>query len=252
MATQKPISTISYNTEFFLREKLDEWVEAHIIQAYQYILHKGEDGDKDHIHLRIEPNKRVDQMDLTEALREWVQGSDKPLGVRPWRPSKEEDWVLYVVHNPDYLKLKYSAESEGSHEKLPYDWQDIQVSPGYDLEACWVRALASLKHLPSSIAQAYKGGLSELDLVFQGANPFTVSTVCKLVAGSDYADLNARYHALKRSVDKVLLAIDEAGFDLVFDKSGTFSLRAKETFSVVSDSELFVFDRNHSEALELI
>ena len=48
MATQKPISTISYNSESFLKEKLDIWLSAHIIQAYQYIFHKGEDvvGEK--------------------------------------------------------------------------------------------------------------------------------------------------------------------------------------------------------------
>lgn len=103
MATQKPISTISYNSESFLKEKLDIWVKAHIIQAYQYICHKGEDGDKDHIHLRIEPNKKLDPMDLADELKEFIQGKDKPLGVRPFRPSKEEDWFMYVVHDAEYL-----------------------------------------------------------------------------------------------------------------------------------------------------
>ena len=104
MATQKPISTISYNTEPFLKEKLDTWYQAHIIQAYQYICHKGEDGDKDHIHVRIEPNKKLDPMDLIEQLREYQIGKDKPLGCRPFRPSKEEDWILYAVHDEEYLK----------------------------------------------------------------------------------------------------------------------------------------------------
>ena len=95
MATQKPISSISYNTEAFLKEKLETWLSAHIIQSYQYICHKGEDGDKDHIHLRIEPNKKVDSMVFMEELREYVKGEDKPLGVRPFRPSKEEDWFFF-------------------------------------------------------------------------------------------------------------------------------------------------------------
>lgn len=90
MATQKPISTISYNSEKFLKEKLTSWYNAHIIQAYQYILHKGEDGDKDHIHLRIEPNKRVDPMSLSEDLKEFEAGKEKPRGCRPWRPSKRK------------------------------------------------------------------------------------------------------------------------------------------------------------------
>ena len=91
MATKSPSSTISYNTEEYLRNKLDLWVRSHWIQSYQYIKHKGEDGDKDHIHLRIEPNKTIDLMDLTSELYETDPTNDKPLGVLPWRPSKEED-----------------------------------------------------------------------------------------------------------------------------------------------------------------
>ena len=87
MATQKPISTISYNSELFLKEKLDNWIKAHIIQTYMYICHKGEDGDKDHIHVRIEPNKKLDPMDLQAQLLEYKIGNDKPLGCRPFRPS---------------------------------------------------------------------------------------------------------------------------------------------------------------------
>lgn len=118
VATQKPISTISYNSREFLLEKLNLWVEQHLIQTYQVIFHKGEDGDKDHAHVRIEPNKKLDPMDLTEKLKEFVQDNDKPLGVRPWRPSQEEDWFLYAVHDSQYLKLKYKSGEKG--EKLPY------------------------------------------------------------------------------------------------------------------------------------
>ena len=137
MATQKPISTISYNSESFLSEKLDEWVNAHIIQAYQYIFHKGEDGDKDHIHVRIEPNKKLDPMQLSVELREYdTKNPTKPLGCRPWRPSKEEDWFLYAVHDEEYLKLKYGGGEKG--EKLPYHYTDIKVSEFYDLETAFV------------------------------------------------------------------------------------------------------------------
>lgn len=141
MATQKPISTISYNTEGFLKEKLDGWLQAHIIQAYQYICHKGEDGDKDHIHVRIEPNKRLDPMDLQDELKEYQIGHDKPLGCRPFRPSKEEDWFLYAVHDKKYLNLKYGGGERG--EKLHYSWRDIKVPDNYDCEVAFVRALTT-------------------------------------------------------------------------------------------------------------
>ena len=137
--TKSPISTISYNTEEFLKEKLEQWYECHLIQAYMYIKHKGEEGDKDHIHLRIIPNKRLDPMDLSLELREYVPDCDKPLGVRPWQNSKEEDWFLYAVHDHDYLKIKYGLK-EDSKEKLPYNWEDIVVSDMFDCEIAFIRA----------------------------------------------------------------------------------------------------------------
>ena len=104
--TQKPISTISYNTEPFLKNTLDMLYKQHIIQNYMYIFHKGEDGDKDHFHVRLEPNRRIDPMDIKELFSEYDSKNIKPLGVRPFRPSVEEDWILYALHNKDYLKTK--------------------------------------------------------------------------------------------------------------------------------------------------
>ena len=111
---------------------------------------KGEDGDKDHIHLRIEPNKKLDPMDLQEELREYQVGKEKPLGCRPFRPSKEEDWFLYVVHDSDYLKFKYGGGEKG--EKLPYKWQDIKVPEDYDCEIAFIRAKAKLEHTSVNMA----------------------------------------------------------------------------------------------------
>lgn len=179
MATSKPHSTISYNTEPFLKSKLDSWLKAHYIQAYQYIRHKGEDGDKDHIHLRIEPNKALDLMDLTEDLKEPVHGSDKPLGVRPWRPSKEEDWFLYSVHDPKYLKIKY-GDGSNKGEKLPYKDEDIVVSENYDLEVAMIRARAMLEHTAPSIIKAIREGESPVKLAELGNNPALINQTLNL------------------------------------------------------------------------
>lgn len=194
MATQKPISTISYNTESFLIEKLQSLYDAHIIQAWQFITHKGEDGDKDHIHLRIEPNKRIDSMDLTEMLKEYEKGKDKPLGVCTWHPSKEEDWFMYVVHDSDYLSRKYGGFERC--EKLPYDWKDINTSPDYDLETAWTRAKAAQKHSTVNIAKSLLNGESPINLLFQGENPYIVSHVLHLLSGNDYTRLAADYNIL--------------------------------------------------------
>ena len=201
MATQKPISTISYNSEEFLKEKLEIWYKAHIIQAYQYIKHKGEDGDKDHIHLRIEPNKKLDPMTLVEDLREFVVGSDKPLGVRPFRPSKEEDWILYAVHEKKYLDHKYGGGEKG--EKLPYSWQDIKVSEYYDMEVAYIRAKAYMEHTSTNIAKTLQEGGNPINLIRMGENPYIVNACMRALAGNDYQRLAEDYNKLKHDYDRL-------------------------------------------------
>lgn len=200
MATSKPHSTISYNTEPFLRSKLDSWVKAHYIQAYQYIKHKGEDGDKDHIHLRIEPNKALDLMNLTDELKEYVVGSEKPLGVRPWRPSKEEDWFLYSVHDKKYLQIKY-GDGSNKGEKLPYKDENIIVSEGYDLEVAFIRARAMLEHTAPSIIKAIRSGESPVKLAEMGNNPVLINQTLNLFGHgeinkikSDLVDTQGKLH----------------------------------------------------------
>lgn len=225
MATQKPISTISYNSESFLIEKLQILYDAHIIQAWQYIVHKGEDGDKDHIHLRIEPNKRIDPMDLTDKFKEFEKVKDKPLGVRPWRNSKEEDWYLYSVHDSDYLSLKYGGGDRG--EKLPYDWKDIKTSPDYDLETAWIRAKAAQKHSTVNIATSIQNGQKPVDLLMQGENPYTLLNVMRLLSGddysrlaSDYKELYIQYQNLMDKFDSLVDALNRDGLIVSFDDNG--------------------------------
>ena len=225
MATQKPISTISYNTEAFLREKLDTWVQSHIIQAYQYIKHKGEDGDKDHIHVRVEPNKKLDPMDLTESLKEFVKDNDKPLGVRPWRSSKEEDWFLYAVHNSDYLALKYGGGEKG--EKIPYTWQDIRVSADYDVEIAFTRALASMQHSTVNMAKQLSQGANPIELIMTGENVYMVNALARALASNDYERLARENRALKLKLNSLISEIERYGKKLgiyVFDDGERFYL----------------------------
>ncbi len=222
MATQKPISTISYNTEIFLKEKLNIWLSAHIIQAYQYIYHKGEDGDKDHIHLRIEPNKKIDPMDLIEQLREYPSGCKKPLGCRPFRPSKEEDWFLYAVHDEQYLKLKYGGGEKG--EKLPYKWQDIQVPEYYDCEVAFIRAKAYLDHTSVNMATRIQDGENPLNLILQGENVYTVNAIIRALQTTDYQRISSELSDLKNRYNALLLAIEKKGFVIVSDDDGNIVL----------------------------
>lgn len=222
MATQKPISTISYNTEPFLKEKLETWLNAHIIQAYQYICHKGEDGDKDHIHLRIEPNKKLDPMDLIEQLREYQLGKDKPLGCRPFRTSKEEDWILYAVHDEQYLKFKYGGGEKG--EKLPYKWQDIRVPEYYDMEIAYIRAKAHMEHTSVNMATRLQNGDNPLNLILQGENVYTVNALMHALSVTDYQRLQNEFNNVSLRLKTLIQAVEDYGLSIECDDSGNIVL----------------------------
>ena len=57
-------------------------------------------------------------MDLVEHFKEFdPKHPDKPLGVRPFNPSKvdkeyhPDHWILYCLHDPDYLAYKHESRS---------------------------------------------------------------------------------------------------------------------------------------------
>ena len=222
MATQKPVSTISYNSESFLREKLEDWLAAHIIQSYQYICHVGEDGDKNHIHLRIEPNKKLDVMDLQERLTEYVCGSDKPLRCRPFRPSKEEDWFLYAVHDPDYLKVKYRGGEKG--EKIPYKWQDIVAPENYDVEVAFIRAKSHLDHTSANMARRIQNGEDAFSLLQEGENIFTLNAVIRALSTTDYQRVVSDLAEANETLNKLSVAISNYGLVVVVEDDGSYSL----------------------------
>lgn len=220
--TDKPISTISYNTEPFLINRLRELTESHIIQSWAYIFHKGEDGDKDHFHLRLEPNKRVDKMTIREYFNEPDPNCELPLGCRPFRFSKEEEWVLYVVHDPIYMKIKYNDED--GKEKLPYSYTDIKCYIPADLETMWIRAKQALKHSSASIVNQLKDGVSTFSLMQQGENPHLLNAINKCLQENDYSRLAKEYQRLEMKYHKLAGAIEKKGLTLIVDKEGDFDI----------------------------
>ena len=101
MQTSKAISTISYNSIEFLDSVLDSLLRSHIIDYYMYIQHIGEDdglGDKekDHIHLYLYPNKRINTADLDSYFIEPIP-NEMPLKCIQWNTSNPDDWILYVL-----------------------------------------------------------------------------------------------------------------------------------------------------------
>lgn len=215
MATNQPISTVSYNSEEFLLMKLKSFYDAHIIREWYYIKHKGEDGDKDHIHVRVVPNRRIDPMQFQDELKEYDPKHSKPLGCIGIRYSKENDWLLYVVHDKDYLKQKYNGGDKG--EKIPYSWENIVCSDDYMLENKFIRAKAELAHSSASIAKQIQQGKRAFDLILSGENPHTVNAISRSLYDSDYERLQERNNSLQEFIVSLgyrpILNIDEISYN---------------------------------------
>ena len=115
MRTSKPIATISYNTQEFLVQKLDELIQNHKVCDYVFINHLAEvDEKKNHIHLWIKPNKLLDTMDLQKYLTEYdPKNPTKPLKCIDFHLSKVDDFILYSQHYAPYLASK--GESREYH-----------------------------------------------------------------------------------------------------------------------------------------
>lgn len=125
MRTSKTVSTISYNTEDYLKYKLDELIKEHTICYYMYIFHLPEaDEKKSHIHLYIEPNKTIDTMSIQDALKEYC--SPLPLGCIHFTLSKSDDWILYTQHYPPYLAFKHQSR-ECIYQKADFRFSDADT-----------------------------------------------------------------------------------------------------------------------------
>lgn len=122
-----PISTISYNTEEFLKQKLDDLISAKIIEFYFYVPHKGEDdeaGKKDHIHVYMQPCSILDTSLLIDEFIEHDLSdlSAKPKKSLPIKSSKPDDAIMYFIHDRSYLAYK------GESRKYHYRLEDVRTS----------------------------------------------------------------------------------------------------------------------------
>ena len=128
MKTIKPVSTVTWNTDYFLINKLNELVDDHIILFWFYVKHCAEsDEKKEHIHLYIEPDSRIDTNDLRSQFEELPpKDSENKDIIRPlpFTVSKFDTAYLYFTHNKLYL------DSHG-YSKQFYNYTDIVTSDEY-------------------------------------------------------------------------------------------------------------------------
>lgn len=204
MRTTKPVSTISYNSEAFLEGTLNALVKAHKIAFWAYIRHTAEEDEhKDHLHVYIEPNGKVDTMDLQELLCEVdVKNPGKPLKCVDWRSSKWDDWYLYGIHYEPYLTMKFESR------KYHYQMEDVKASDREDLDSRVHRTMHSdiLKHM--RIHTAMVNGMTVEKLVFNGAIPPSQAFA--------YANWQHMYRRGEAQVKYGFESIDEVDVDVPF------------------------------------
>lgn len=131
--TQKPVSTISYNTEAYLLDLLNRLKTGKIINYALCIKHQGEEDinyvtgeitkDKEHWHVYLDLAKRVELLDLKKEFNEIdIENiSSKPLGCMNFQSSKVGHWIGYAIHLYDYLII-YSPNEV---DKIRYHLKDI-------------------------------------------------------------------------------------------------------------------------------
>lgn len=174
MNTRKEISSISYNTENFLKEKLQRLLEEHKISDYMYIYHKHEDDElKDHIHLWMKPNTLLDTMDIQDYLREFdPENPDKPLKCIDFRQSQSDDWILYCVHDPEYLAAK------GEARRYKYFKENIVFPDSDTFEYNWYHAYHCSKWADQKrqLTDLFEFEYNKADLIRQGRVPLQMAS----------------------------------------------------------------------------
>lgn len=126
MRTSKAISNIAYHRPEVFASKASDLRKSGKIGPLLWISHKGEDGDKDHIHFVLLGGFTTYNTEGLSALFGVDIIDGKPATVTSlWRVTKSlSDWLLYAIHEPKYLL------SKGKTRPTAYSWDDVQCSEG--------------------------------------------------------------------------------------------------------------------------
>lgn len=186
MKTSRPFATISYNTDKFLRQVLDDLSRRDAISFYCWIEHfPEEDEKKKHKHLYIVPNGQIETNAIRKLLEEidWeklkdssmsqadlsaLEDQDKRqyiLGCLDFRPSKFDDWYLYGIHDTSYLA------SKGQARKFHYQEKDIVSSNEDSLHERICTIDFSKYRKTQDFVNAVMSGVSFYEMVAKGQIP---------------------------------------------------------------------------------
>ena len=131
MKTTKAISTISFNTEDFLKGKLNDLVDADILSTWVYIKHQpDEDSGKEHFHVYMVPSQSVDLTKLRKQFKEPdAEKPETPKGCLNIVKSEWVNWAWYGLHDWAYL------QSKGERRNIHYKREDFVCNDADELQA---------------------------------------------------------------------------------------------------------------------
>lgn len=168
MVTRSAISTISYNSDYFLYRELSALVVERVIEFFAFVNHlPEEDEKKEHKHLFIIPSSNLDTFTLQKRLQEidLQNPTMPPLGCILFKHSKFADWYLYCIHDIDYLA------SKNEMRKYHYTIDDI-VSNSADYLNELVHSSDFSKYKTfAKLRDAVSSGVSFRELVYNGFIP---------------------------------------------------------------------------------
>ena len=140
MKSKRIVSFISWNTKEFLDRVLKDFVQEQLIYMYIYIFHyHEEDENYDHFHVIIFPCCGLDYNDIIARFIEPQPHGIPPLGIshKPFYESKDGElhWILYVLHDPDYLKSRYKEVKKYQYKQEELVSNDIRTLKQLVLDA---------------------------------------------------------------------------------------------------------------------
>ena len=174
MRTSKAVSTISYNSEEFLKQKLDELMSEGVIEFYAFIKHKAEeDEENDHIHLYMQPMRYINTEVLLDRFIENDASNNRCFRCICMKTSKFDDWYLYAKHDRVYLS------SKGQRRIYHYEEKDFYTS-----DALWLLEMVRIINrgeleLLSKVVNAYKNRISFETLVVNYEIPISRYRICE-------------------------------------------------------------------------
>lgn len=131
---------------------------------------------KAHYHVYIKPAKLIQTVDFENWSCEIdPQNPEKPLKMVSFRISKEDDWLLYAIHDPYYLQEK------GLSRQYVYGFDDVQTTCADTFQDIITHMSDNRKgRLEYRIAECVNMGMTWMQIVQAGIIPIRQITGAKI------------------------------------------------------------------------